>query len=159
MNADPSKRCDKGRLPETAADPMMGRAQFDMMMGAHRQLFERIEAINRSWLAIVQETNKSGSDLALRLIQCKDPAEAQALCDAWLRDCARRLTSFGRAALGSWLELQQIALRSARPQGTSKTKRASQDDVPEVEKQIQPPAAPGKSGTRRAERVAERVNA
>jgi hypothetical protein len=159
MNADPSKRCDKGRLPETAADSMMGGAQFDMMMGAHRQLLERIEATNRSWLAVVQETNKSGSDLALRLIQCKDPAEAQALCDAWLRDCARRLTSFSRSALGSWLELQLIALRSACPQGISKTKRAPQDDVPEVEKQIQPPAAPGKSGARRAEHIAERVNA
>ena len=126
------------------------------------KLFERIEAINRSWLAVIQETNKSGSDLALRLIQCKDPAEAQALCDAWLRDCAKRLTSFGRAALGSWLELQQISLRSACPQDIeipSKTKRAPQDDVPEVEKQIQPLAAPGKSGTRRAEPVAERVSA
>jgi hypothetical protein len=122
---------------------MMG-AQFDMMIGAHRQLFDRIDATNRLWLAVVQETNKSGSDLALHLIQCKDPAEAQALCDAWLRDCARRLTSFSRAALGSWLELQQIA-----PQG----------DVPEVEKQIQSPAAPGKGGTGRAERVAERRNA
>jgi hypothetical protein len=159
MNADLSDAPQKGRLHDTAVD-MMGGTQFDMMMAAHRQLFERIEALNRAWLAVVQETNKSGSDLALRLIQCKDPAEAQGLCDAWLRDCATRLMSLSRSAFGSWLELQQMALKSARDQDLetpSKTRRAPEDVTPEVGKQIQPP--PGKSGTRRAEHVAERVNA
>lgn len=162
MGADLSnERNKKGRLPDTTAHSM-GGAQFAMMMAAHRQLFERIEAINRTWLAIVQESNKSGSDLAFRLIQCTDPAEAQALCDAWLRDCATRFVSFSRDALGSWLELQRLALGSV-PKDTASGPAKSGSLPKGIGLDVGHPdsnangarKAPEKSSGRRAESLAE----
>lgn len=99
MSAELPNTSEKGRLVDRGEHRMMNRAQFDMMMRAHRLLFERIEASNRAWLAVVQEINKTEADLALRLMRCKDRTRSQALCDAWLRDSIARFTSFNRYAL------------------------------------------------------------
>lgn len=158
MNPDLSNEREMGGLPDTGARLMMDGAQFDMMMAAHRRLFEQIEAINRAWLVIVQETSKSGSDLAVRLLQCKDPTEAQALCDAWLRDCATRFIAFSRCAMGSWMELQRAAIVSTPEQDVvreKKSERVPREQSPKDGNRSRSPAEPGKMGTRRAEPLAE----
>jgi hypothetical protein len=160
MDADISSGREKGQSAEAIEHSMMDGAQFDMMMAAHRRLFERIEAINKAWLANIQETNKTGSDLALRLVQCKDLSETQALCDAWLRDCAVRLTSFSRYALGSWMELQRMALKSAADGAgriSPKSQGGQQEDVLASGNGRRPPAAPGGSAGR-AQHLAEAAN-
>ncbi len=78
-----------------------------------RNLFERMQDMNRSWLENLREIRAIESDFANRLLVARSPAEATSLCNAWM---ARRLETIAneqRAFTLAWLALVSDVVTSA----------------------------------------------
>jgi hypothetical protein len=123
---------------------MMAPVQFETMMAANKRMFEQIVLINRIWLAAVQEANSTGSDLAARLVQGRNPAEGVGLCSEWIRECATRFASDSRQATELWMGLYGSAFaapgaapdphRTDEERGSGREKHPSSNSVRDAPK-------------------------
>jgi hypothetical protein len=91
MTGDPDSSPDIGGANEEISDESLALARMDVLIGAHRKLFDRVQSINRLWLARVEETRESEVQLGMRLLQSRNPAEASAVCNDWM---LARIASF-----------------------------------------------------------------
>jgi hypothetical protein len=105
MVDDPGSPADAIGGDEDISDESLALARMDVLIGAHRKLFDRVQSINRLWLARVQETRESEVQLGMRLLQSRNPTEASAVCNDWMLGRIANFISDNEMMTKLWFDL------------------------------------------------------
>jgi hypothetical protein len=79
----------------------------------NNSLFERMQDMNRSWIAGLREIRQIESDFGSRLLSAKSSTEAATICHQWMAKRLETVASEQKVFTTAWLALIADAMKSA----------------------------------------------
>jgi len=76
-------------------------------------LFERMQAMNRSWLERLRDIRQIDSEFGGKLLTAKSASDATIICNEWMAKRLELVASEQQAFTSAWLELLSHASKSA----------------------------------------------
>jgi hypothetical protein len=80
------------------------RAMY-ILNGFNSRLFERMRAINRTWLEQLRDIRRIESDFWAQLLAASSPAEATSICHEWMAKRLETVASEQQTFTAAWLAL------------------------------------------------------